>query len=75
MGYRPEQYYFWIADTKHSYQAITAFKCAEEYFDFKILSVQTDNGSELEENFIFGLLKRIFLIILFLKRVLGGIAR
>jgi len=41
-----EQYYFWIADTKHSYQAITAFKCAEEYFDFKILSVQTDNGSE-----------------------------
>ena len=46
-----EQYYFWIADTKHSYQAITAFKGAEEYFGFKILSVQTDNGSEFRGEF------------------------
>lgn len=46
-----EQYYFWIAETKHSYQAIIAFKGANQYFRFKILSVQTDNGSEFRGEF------------------------
>jgi transposase InsO family protein len=39
-------YHFTIFDTKHSKNCIAAFQDAENYFGFKITSVQTDNGSE-----------------------------
>jgi IS30 family transposase len=39
-------YHFTIFDTKHSKNCIQAFQNAQDYFGFKILSVQTDNGSE-----------------------------
>jgi hypothetical protein len=41
-----EKYHFTIFATKESRNAITAFKLAEKYFGFKILSIQTDNGGE-----------------------------
>lgn len=41
-----EKYHFTIFKTKESKNSIIAFKNAEKYFGFKILSVQTDNGSE-----------------------------
>lgn len=41
-----EQYFFLVFPTKESKNAATAFKRAERYFGFKVLSVQTDNGSE-----------------------------
>lgn len=40
------KYHFTIFNTKESKNSIRAFKNAEKYFGFKILSVQTDNGSE-----------------------------
>lgn len=41
-----KKYYFSIFKTKESINAINTFKLAEKYFKFKILSIQTDNGSE-----------------------------
>jgi transposase InsO family protein len=41
-----EKYHFTIFSTKESKNSIIAFKSAEKYFGFKILSIQTDNGSE-----------------------------
>lgn len=41
-----EKYHFTIFSTKESKNSIVAFKKAEKYFGFKLLSVQTDNGSE-----------------------------
>ncbi len=41
-----KKYHFSIFSTKESKNAIKAFALAEKYFKFKILSVQTDNGSE-----------------------------
>lgn len=46
-----ELYHFTIFDTRYSINAITAFLNAEEYFGFKILSAQTDNGSEFRGDF------------------------
>lgn len=46
-----EKYHFTIFDTKESKNAIIAFKNAEKYFGFKIVSVQTDNGSEFRGRF------------------------
>lgn len=40
------KYHFTIFSTKESKNAIVAFKQAQRYFGFKILSIQTDNGSE-----------------------------
>ena len=44
-------YYFMICDTKESKNSIVAFTEAEKYFGFKIISVQTDNGSEARGEF------------------------
>jgi len=41
-----KKYYFTICSSKESKNAILSFKGAQRYFGFKILSVQTDNGSE-----------------------------
>lgn len=41
-----KKYHFSIFSTKESRNAVVAFKRAERYFKFKIVSVQTDNGSE-----------------------------
>ena len=46
-----EKYYFAVFSTKESKNAITGFQLAEKYFGFKILSVQTDNGSEFRGSF------------------------
>lgn len=46
-----DKYYFRVFDTKHSVNAIKAFKEAQVYFAFKIVSVQTDNGSEFRGEF------------------------
>lgn len=46
-----EKYHFTIFPTKESKNTIVAFKRAERYFGFKILSVQTDNGSEFRGYF------------------------
>jgi len=40
------KYHFTIFPTKESKNTITSFKKAQRYFGFKILSIQTDNGSE-----------------------------
>ncbi|MFH0952605.1 MAG: DDE-type integrase/transposase/recombinase [Patescibacteria group bacterium] len=40
------KHYFKVFSTKHSKNAIIAHQIAEKYFGFKIISVQTDNGSE-----------------------------
>ena len=46
-----EKYHFTIFSTKESKNAISAYKRAEKYFGFKILSIQTDNGSEFRGDF------------------------
>jgi transposase len=46
-----ELYHFTIFETKHSINAVTAFLNAERYFGFKIISVQTDNGTEFRGDF------------------------
>lgn len=46
-----ELYHFTIFETKHSVNATTAMSYAQEYFGFKVLSVQTDNGSEFRGDF------------------------
>lgn len=46
-----KKYYFVVFPTKESKNAIITFKRAERYFGFKILSVQTDNGSEFRGKF------------------------
>lgn len=48
---KTSKYHFTIFPTKESKNAIVAFKKAERYFGFKILSVQTDNGSEFRGYF------------------------
>lgn len=40
------KYYFEIFSTKESKNAISVFQKAQDYFGFKITSIQTDNGSE-----------------------------
>jgi transposase InsO family protein len=39
-------YFFMVFKTKESKNCIESFQGAEQYFGFKIISVQTDNGSE-----------------------------
>lgn len=46
-----ELYHFTIFETKHSANAIAAMLNAQAYFGFKVLSVQTDNGSEFRGDF------------------------
>lgn len=46
-----EKYHFTVFPSKESKNAIKAFKLAQKYFGFKILSVQTDNGSEFRGAF------------------------
>lgn len=41
-----KKYHFTIFSTKESKNAITAFRRAQRYFGFRILTIQTDNGSE-----------------------------
>lgn len=41
-----EQFYFRVFPTRHSRNAVTALEEAERYWRFRIISVQTDNGSE-----------------------------
>lgn len=41
-----KKYHFTVCPTKESKNAILAFKRAQRYFGFKILSIQTDNGGE-----------------------------
>lgn len=45
------KYHFTVLSTRESKNAIVAFKNAEDYFGFKIISVQTDNGSEFRGDF------------------------
>ncbi len=45
------KYFFKIFKTKESKNCITAYSEAQKYFGFKILSVQTDNGSEARGEF------------------------
>lgn len=45
------KYHFTVFPNKESANSIVAFLKAEEYFGFKILSVQTDNGSEFRGEF------------------------
>jgi len=52
-----KKYYFAVFSTKESKNAISVFKQAEKYFGFKILSVQTDNGSEFRGKFHIWLIK------------------
>jgi len=53
-----KKHYFMIFDTKESKNAIVIFQKANKYFGFKILSVQTDNGSEFRGCFHNWLTKR-----------------
>jgi len=46
-----EKYYFKVFKTKESKNAIICHQEAERYFSFKIVSVQTDNGSEFRGNY------------------------
>jgi len=46
-----EKYHFTVFSTKESKNAIIAFRQAQKYFSFQILSVQTDNGSEFRGYF------------------------
>lgn len=46
-----EKYHFTVFNTKESKNAIYAFKRAERYFHFRIISVQTDNGGEFRGYF------------------------
>ena len=41
-----KKYYFKVFSTKESRNSISVFREAEKYFGFKILSLQTDNGTE-----------------------------
>lgn len=45
------KYHFTVFPNKESVNSIVAFLNAEKYFGFKILSVQTDNGSEFRGGF------------------------
>lgn len=45
------KYHFTVFPNKESANSIIAFLHAEKYFGFKILSVQTDNGSEFRGEF------------------------
>ena len=45
------QYFFRVFSSRHSRNAISAFREAEIYWNLKILSVQTDNGSEFRGSF------------------------
>lgn len=51
-------YFFMISSTKESRNSIAAYLAAEQYFGFKIISVQTDNGSEARGEFHTWLTKR-----------------
>jgi IS30 family transposase len=51
-------YSFMICNTKESKNSIVAFQEAEKYFGFKIVSVQTDNGSEARGCFHIWLTRR-----------------
>ena len=46
-----KKYHFTVYQTKESKNAISAFRRAERYFGFKIISVQTDNGGEFRGDF------------------------
>lgn len=46
-----KMYHFSVFSAKESKNAITAFKQAEKYFKFKIISIQTDNGGEFRGKF------------------------
>lgn len=46
-----EKYHFNIFPTKESKNAIIAHKKAEKYFGFKIVSIQSDNGSEFRGSY------------------------
>ena len=52
------KHHFSVFNAKESKNAITAFKEAQKYFGFKIISVQTDNGSEFRGCFHSWLTKR-----------------
>jgi hypothetical protein len=52
------KYHFTVFNTKESRNTIIAFKNAEMYFRFKIVSVQNDNGSEFRGEFHNWLAKR-----------------
>ena len=45
------KYHFMIFNTKESKNAIVALKEGRKYFGFRILSIQTDNGSEFRGDF------------------------
>lgn len=53
-----KKYHFTVFPAKKSKNAIVAFRKAEKYFGFKIVSVQTDNGSEFRGCFHKWLTKR-----------------
>lgn len=53
-----KKYHFTVFPTKESKNAIIAYRQAEKYFGFKILSVQTDNGGEFRGDFHRWLTKR-----------------
>lgn len=53
-----KMYYFKVFSTKESVNAVTVFKLAQRHFGFKIISVQTDNGSEFRGCFHAWLSKR-----------------
>jgi len=46
-----KKYHFTVFPSKESRNAITAYRRAERYFNFKITSVQTDNGGEFRGKF------------------------
>ena len=46
-----KKYHFTVFSSKESKNAITAFRRAERYFGFRIISVQTDNGGEFRGKF------------------------
>lgn len=46
-----KQYFFFVYPTKESLNAVDVFKKAQKYFKFKIVSIQTDNGSEFRGAF------------------------
>jgi hypothetical protein len=45
------KYHFTVFNTRESENASEAFRSAEVYFGFKIVSIQTDNGSEFRGDF------------------------
>lgn len=46
-----KKYHFTIFKSKESVNAVIAFKAAQRYFGFKIVSIQTDNGTEFRGDF------------------------